>query len=189
MSHIDVINNPTQSEIAGAYGARWGDPAFDERYSNLTPDDIRECVHRCTEGTWRPFHVYGGPILLAAHHLYHIDAEKGTAWCSGMVMKAGRGHTPKQAFLRQALWAAMYYECQSQRLARIFCYALATNTFGHIWIKHGCGFTEVGDMDGAVPEGDGTADIVVYSQHAEDREECRAQAERLFPDGVWAEIP
>lgn len=186
MSHLRIEANITAADMAADCGYRQYDPTFDLAYSNLTPDTVEECMAKWRENLWRPFRIFGGDDLLAFHYLHNFNGAARSAWCSGFLFPDARGPRIYEQSLRRALWsAALWHISRNWNYTHIFCYAMAQNPPAAVWIEDQCQFARVGVMLGAVPENDGYADIIVFSQIEADTRMCRCQAEEMFPRGTW----
>ena len=181
MSHLSIYHTPTPSEFKAAAGYRDGDPAFDARYSNLTPETVGQCYSRWLSNAWRPFWVVGGHELLVWHYLHDMDGDAASAWVSGFCYPTARGRKPWEIALRTACWEIAKDHCQRQWGYRsLFSYVIASEDGPRHWNEVCCGYHRVGTMSEALPHGDRMVDIIVYSQREKDAALCRGQALRLF---------
>lgn len=184
MSHITVNPLPRLGTVGASFAERQYDWTFGHAFSDRTPKAVEACVKRVREGAWHALHVLGGGHVLAMHYLHHMDAEVNSTWVSGWVDPEARGRV--QYWLRRQLWESARDWIERDRgFAQLFCYCMRRNLTGQRWVNDACTYYQVGIMLGAVEDGDTMADIVVYTLYLRDEAECRRQAERLFPHGVW----
>ena len=179
---------PDLDDVAAVYASRkWDLRTYHRAWSDYTPDDIDRCVWNVQDGIWDAFHVLQGGHVLAAHHLHDRNAELKTTWVSGFIHKDARGRD--EWYTRCQLWDAAQKAIRIEKgFSRIFCYCLVANKPGNQWVHDICKYYVAGLRYNAVPNEGRMDDILVYSLHQRDIEECRRQADELF-EGSWETEP
>ena len=183
---ITIHDQVTMSEFRAAAGYRLGDPGFSEAYSNLTPETEQEAVDRWLDKLWLPFFVRVAGQDRVWHYAHDFSSTHKSAWLHGFCYQKARGRSAEMIAYRYALClAATRWLREVQGYQRIFSYVMRQSPGAYHWNKVCCRYYEVGTLCHAVPEGDGMADIIVFSQRQEDIAIARVQVETMFPEGRW----
>lgn len=195
MSLFTVHNQISRNDLGRMFAGRQYDAeTFGPNFSNLTPNSVDACMDLVFEGKLLPFVIQhrASHQIVAWHYLHDMNGRRHTTWIGGYIMEGedgARGYGAQATAEKTLLWQhyALPYIKQTYGYPQIFAYVMDVNARGKLWATECCGLTGVGRMLHAVPEDDGWADIEVYTHYPKGEEECRRQAEVMFPEGRWVE--
>ena len=182
---LEIHSAVTMAEFRAAAGYRIGDPSFDEAYSNLTPETEEGAVKKWQDREWIPFFVRDEGRDRVWHYAHDTSYDDKSAWLHGFAYPEARGRSASMIAYRYACCLeATDWLRKVRGFQRIFSYVMRQCPGAIHWNEVCCQYHRVGVRLQAVPENEGMADIIVYSQRLEDAAVCRRQVEVMFP-GEW----